>query len=67
MGKLKQKWFWIDKNCFNQENSALFETLKLLKMDVKRYSNFQAFWTEFVEISKNDISIVGNVICSATL
>lgn len=52
MGKKDCKWLWMDKKCFNEENTLFFRALKLLKIDIKRYQEMDDLSEDLEELSE---------------
>lgn len=65
------QWMWIDQNCYNPENSLLFESLKMLGVPIKRFRDYQSFADSLINVvyPADPISQIPEVkvICSSSL
>lgn len=62
---------WIDSNCFNSENTYVFNALRLLGIRILRFDNFQPFADSLIDLLNpaDPISKIPEikVICSSSL
>jgi hypothetical protein len=40
-------WFWLDVNCYSTSNTSFYQTMKAHKLNVKRFTDFDALHEEY--------------------